>query len=36
MVTYYNSDGWQEYLAQTDYIIDCDDINILGMTPISN
>ncbi len=36
MVTYYKSDEWQEYLAQTDYIIDCDDINILGMTPISN
>ena len=36
LVTYYDSSGWQEYLAQTDYIIDCDDIDILGMTPIAN
>ena len=25
MLTYYDSSGWQEYPAQTDYIIDCDD-----------
>lgn len=36
-ITCYNDDWWIEYLTQDGaYIVDCDDINLLGMTPFSN
>lgn len=37
MVKYFNNDHWARYLnKEGTYIIDCNDINILGMAPISN
>ncbi len=35
-ITYYNSKGWQNYLTEDTYIIDCDDLGVLGMTPFAN
>lgn len=36
-IEYYNQDEWYEYLMQEGtYIIDCDDMNVLGLTPFSN
>ena len=31
-----NSKGWQNYLTEDTYIIDCDDLGVLGMTPFAN
>ena len=35
-ITYYNHDQWSSYLNTVDYVIDCNDSRILGMTPFSN
>lgn len=36
-ITYYNSDGWRDYLSSNDaYVIDCNDSTVLGMTPFAN
>lgn len=35
-IEYMNSDEWSNYLSQCDYIVDCDDSRILGLTPFSN
>lgn len=35
-ITYYNREGWKNYLAEDTYIVDCDDLGVLGMTPFAN
>lgn len=35
VITYYSSERWKEYIKDN-YVIDCDDSRILGMTPFSN
>lgn len=37
-ITYFDSEGWEEYLKkeEVDYIIDCDDSRLLGLTPFAN
>lgn len=35
-ITYYDASEWLEYLKGVEYVIDCNDSRILGMTPFSN
>lgn len=35
-IEYLNRDEWIEYLKTVEYVIDCNDSRILGMTPFSN
>ena len=35
-IQYKNKDEWKEYLKKVEYVIDCNDSRILGMTPFSN
>lgn len=35
-IQYYDADGWWNYIQGVEYVIDCDDSRILGMTPFSN
>lgn len=35
-ITYYNREGWRNYLTEDTYIVDCDDLGVLGMTPFAN
>lgn len=36
-IQYYDMDEWFEYLSMEDtYIIDCDDVSVLGLTPFAN
>lgn len=36
-IIYYNQDEWYAYLAENvEYIIDCDDSSVLGLTPFAN
>lgn len=35
-ITYLNSSDWKSYISQCEYIVDCDDSRILGLTPFSN
>ena len=35
-IKYMNRTQWIEYLEKVEYIIDCNDSRILGMTPFSN
>lgn len=35
-IQYYNSAQWNSYLQDVEYVIDCNDSRILGMTPFSN
>ena len=35
-IKYMNNAQWAEYLKTVQYVIDCDDSRILGMTPFSN
>lgn len=35
-IEYMNSDEWSDYLNKCDYIVDCDDSRILGLTPFSH
>lgn len=36
-ITYYNSAGWANLLANSiQYIVDCDDSRVLGLTPFAN
>ncbi len=35
-ISYYDTEQWSEYLQGVQYIIDCDDSRVLGMTPFAN
>ena len=35
-IQYFDSEGWSNYLQGVDYVIDCNDSRVLGMTPFSN
>ncbi len=37
-ICYYNQEQWREMLAsgEIEYLIDCDDVSVLGITPFSN
>lgn len=36
-ITYMNREQWKQYLAvEGTYLIDCDDANIMGLTPFAN
>lgn len=35
-ISYLDTQDWIDYLQGVDYVIDCDDSRILGMTPFSN
>lgn len=35
-IQYLNSDSWKEYISGDTYIVDCDDYEVLGLTPFSN
>lgn len=35
-ISYYNAQGWSDYLQGVQYIVDCDDSRILGLTPFAN
>lgn len=35
-IQYYDAQGWENYLQGVEYVIDCDDSRILGMTPFAN
>lgn len=35
-IQYYDADGWWSYIQGVEYVIDCNDSRILGMTPFSN
>lgn len=36
-ISYYTADGWANYLQnRLEYIIDCNDSRILGLTPFAN
>lgn len=37
IITYYNSDQWHDYLANdVEYVVDCNDSRLLGMTQFAN
>ena len=35
-IRYFDVKGWASYLNEVEYVIDCNDSRILGMTPFSN
>ena len=35
-ISYFNNERWNTYLESCDYIIDCDDSRLLGLTPFEN
>lgn len=36
IITYYSADGWAEYLSRVEYLIDCNDSQLMGLTPFTN
>ena len=37
VITYYSKDSWKKYLQENvEYLIDCNDSRLLGLTPFAN
>lgn len=37
IITYYSADEWYNYLSHYDaYVVDCDDVQLLGLTAFAN